>query len=118
MDPNTMHCILYSNLKSQQQPSSFEQLLQKTVFWGLLVSNLEKPKTIFLSKIKLSYSMPIGESFTNLKYLFIFFCRIDGSRQKKKSFDLSAGSAEATYWYLKLLKKVSSNRFGIFFVFF
>ena len=92
---NTAHYELCLNLKSQRQTLSFERLLQKTCFWKLLILSLEGSKIIFLSRTKLSFTMPRGESFTELKCLVYFFGLVNSCRQKNINIGLASGQQKS-----------------------
>ena len=81
-------------VKSQRQTLSFEQLLQKTFFWRL-ISSLEGSKINFLSRTKLSFTMSIGESFTELKCLVYFFGPLNSCRQKNINIGLVSGQQKS-----------------------
>ena len=91
-------------VKSQRQTLSFEQLLQKTFFWRL-ISSLEGSKINFLSRTKLSFTMSIGESFTELKCLVYFFGPVNSCRQKNINIGLASGQQKQKSFIAILIKQ-------------
>ena len=105
LDKNTGHYELCLNLKSQRQTLSFERLHQKTFFWKLLISSLEGSKINFLSRTKLSFTMSIGESFTELKCLAYFFGPVNSCRQKNINIGLASGQQKQKSFIAILIKQ-------------
>ena len=85
------HCALW-NLSNKLY--LLNDCFRKHFFWRL-ISSLEGSKINFLSRTKLSFTMSIGESFTELKCLVYFFGPVNSRRQKNINIGLASGQQKS-----------------------